>query len=206
MITPDGWVDWAVRYQPSPANRNTNAGVNPVRGIFLHSAEGYKDVLLRLSTRGPHSWHFSNMFDGTLYQHYPLTARCWHATEANQSYVGMENEGVGDWRKGRPDPTLTEPQFHTAVQVIRELSEWKGWRPTRTGDTTQTLWEHNEVTRLGGSGSECPSHRIPWSRILDALQPPPPPPPLPPYVVWIKQGFSDGSIWHLDVLPPPDRR
>lgn len=166
MIDANGWLDWAIKL-PS-TNGAFNPGTSSVRGVFLHSAEGYRSVLLDPQSKwgynGQHSWHLTNLFDGTLYQHYPFTTRCWHATAANQEYVGVENEGDAP-----KEPSLTDAQIDTAARFITEIAAWKGWTPTRTGDKTQTLWEHREVIWLGGSGSTCPNGRIPWERILAAL-------------------------------------
>lgn len=183
MITADGWLDWAIR-TPGPmrkVNKDTNGTplFNTAQGIFLHSAEGYKDNLLDLAVNGPLSWHLSNCIDGELHQHYPLTVQTWHASAANPRYIGMEDEGVGDIKLGRPDPTLYPLQIDNAVRVIKELSEWRRWtpkRPVSATDTTHTLWEHTEVPRIGGSGTACPSGRIPWDTILARLAVPPPAP------------------------------
>jgi hypothetical protein len=167
MITADGWLDWAIRLEP--ATKKVNPGINGARGIFMHSAEGYASVLLDPNSiygyNGQHSWHLTNIFDGRVYQHYPFTARTWHATAGNQEYVGVENEG--DYPK---EPTLTEAQIRSSTRFIKEISDWKGWVPSRTGNATQTLWEHGEVPWLGGSGTSCPSGRIPWDEILRRLQ------------------------------------
>ncbi len=168
MITVDGWLDWAERLPASPAK--TNGGVNQAKGIFLHSAEGYAEHLLELAVNGPLSWHCSNLMDGRLIQHYPFTAQCWHATAANDKYIGMENEGVYT-----VEHSLNEAQINNAVRVIRDLSAWKGWtpsRPTNPAMTTYTLWEHREVPKLGGSATACPSGRIPWEEILRRLEMP----------------------------------
>lgn len=186
MITSDGWFDWAIR-TPGPfrkLNSDTNKVplFNPARAIFLHSAEGYKATMLNLAVNGPLSWHLSNCIDGELHQHYPLNVQCWHASAANPFAIGMENEGVGDPQLGRPEPTLSPEQTDNAVRVIAELSAWRGWtprRPVSATDTQHTLWEHNEVTRVGGSGTACPSGRIPWDTILSRLAPQPAPPPGP---------------------------
>lgn len=168
----DGWIDWAIKW---PGRTEfTYAGTNQARGIFLHSAEGYRAYLLDHSVNGPLSWHFTNMLNGDFYQHHPITARCWHASAANFDYLGMENEGVGDKSLSPvPEPTLSEPQIDNAVRAIKEISEYKGWIPTRPWNLTQkdyTLWEHNEVIRLGGSATACPSGRIPWNTILSRLE------------------------------------
>lgn len=177
MITSDGWLDWAVRLEPT--NRHVNPGANPVKGAFFHSAEGYASVLLDPKSQwgynGQYSWHFTNLKDGKLYQHYPFTARCWHATAANNDYVGGENEGRGADQNGNRLPPgqyeeLTEAQVQNLVHITRDLEAWKGWKATRTGDKTQTLWEHREVVWLGGEGTRCPNGRIPWDEILYRLQ------------------------------------
>jgi len=167
----NGWIDWAIKL-PGPLSK-VYSGTNQCRGIFLHSAEGYASTLLGLVQNGSHSWHFSNMLDGKFYQHYPLSSRCWHASAANFDYIGVENEGVGS-RELRPipEPTLSEPQINNNVHLIKEISLYKGWAPTRPWgslDISHTLWEHNEVTRLGGSSTACPSGRIPWQTIFERL-------------------------------------
>lgn len=166
MITPDGWLHWAARLEPT--NRHVNPGVNPVKGAFFHSAEGYASVLLDPNSQwgynGQFSWHFSNLLDGRFYQHYPFTARCWHATAANNDYVGGENEGYAPREK-----SLTQAQVDNLVRLTRDLEEWKGWKASRTGDRTQTLWEHREVVWLGGTATSCPNGRIPWAAILAQL-------------------------------------
>lgn len=166
-VTPDGWLTWAVRMPGRPGK--VNGGVNPGRGVFFHSAEGYAPHLLDLAVDGPLSWHGSITFDGKLYQHYPLTARCWHASAANNDYLGFEFEG-----KVPENPTLTDAQIDTASRLVKDISAFKGWapkRPANIADKTHTLWEHREVTRLGGSATVCPSGRIPWVEILRRLEP-----------------------------------
>lgn len=174
MIDSVGWFDWAIKLPRTDGAKRTYDGTNLGKGIFLHSAEGYRDTLLDLAVNGPLSWHCSNMLNGDFYQHYPLTARCWHATAANFDWLGMENEGVGDKSLNPvPDPTLSEPQIQNAVRAIKDISVWRGWIPSRPIspiDKNYTLWEHNEVTRLGGTATACPSGRIPWQTILTRLE------------------------------------
>lgn len=161
MTISNGWVDWAQRV-PGPSIK-VNGGINPVHGVVLHSAEGYQSGLLSQLAGAPVSWHFSVLYDGTLWQHYPITAQCWHATAFNNFTIGVEHEGVG----GQP---FNDLQLATDKKLIAELSAYGGWspkRPTSKTDLTATLWEHNEVTRLkGGTGSTCPNGRIPWDKIL----------------------------------------
>lgn len=165
----NGWLDWAIKL---PGRKDfTYEGTNQARGIFLHSAEGYRDGLLDLALNGPLSWHFSNMFNGDFYQHHPITTRCWHASAANFDYLGCENEGIGDINKGRPDPTLLEPQIQNNVRLISELEIYTGKKASRFWPSIQFLGlcEHTEVTRIGGTATACPSGRIPWDEILRRL-------------------------------------
>lgn len=156
---------------PGPAN-HTNPGLSSVKGIFMHSAEGYCGTLLDPNSlwgfNGIHSWHITNCMNGRVVQHYPFTARCWHATTANQEYAAVENEG--DYPR---EQSLNEPQIANAVRFISDIATWKGWAPSRpktSTDKAYTLWEHTEVPLLGGSDSECPSGRIPWAEILRQLE------------------------------------
>ena len=173
-ITADGYLDWAERMPGRPATGpGFNAGVNGVRGLVFHSAEGFATTMLSKTSQwgyysAQYPWHLSNLLDGRLIQHYPFTARCWHGSAFNDEYVGMENEGR------TPDgatigPVLNDGQVSNARRVIASLSQWKGWtpkRPTSSSDKTATLWQHGEVTRFGGSATQCPSSRIPWPLIL----------------------------------------
>ena len=157
----DGWFDWAARRIGPP--EKVNSGVNPVSGLVCHSADGFEGGLWAQLANAPVSWHLTNLFDGSLYQHYPLTARCWHATAFNQAYVGIEHEGRGS-------VPLTPAQVATTKRVIDELAAWKGWEPKRPaakGDLTATLYEHREVIWFGGTATACPSGRIPWDLLLE---------------------------------------
>lgn len=194
MIDSQGWLDWAERMPGSMRKTNRNWQGNPypnaANGIVLHSAEGYAGTLLDLAVNGPLSWHLSNLMDGRLIQHYPLTVQTWHASAANPFLIGMENEGVFS-----VETTLNDDQIANAVHVISDLSAWKGWiprRPLDNEDTQHTLWEHNEVVRVGGSATACPSGRIPWGRILYALDTD------PLVIVGLGAHYQDGSdeeIW-----------
>lgn len=204
MITADGWFDWAERV---PGHwEKQNGGTNPVQGIFLHSAEGYETYLrsnppLPKAIGGEKSWHLTNLFNGRLLQHYPVTAQCWHAqiphaTTANSRYVAMEHEG-----KVPNDPTLTDAQVITARRVIAELSARYSWVPSRpqsASDTSYTLWEHGEVVRLGGTFSSCPSGRIPWDRILTPFEPIPEPPEEDEMIRFNAEALP--SFWHGKVI------
>lgn len=144
----NGWVDWAVK-RPGPATK-VYAQANAVSGIVCHSSEGWLAGAVGELDKPDRqaSWHFTTGLDGSLYQHYPVTASCWASgnMEANTRYVAIESEGVA----GTP---LNEAQVGTFLRLCDEL----GFH-TRGAD----VFEHNEVaTRWSpnGGGTACPSHR-----------------------------------------------
>ena len=160
MITPDGWLDWAER-KPGP-HFKVNGGLSPVSGFVAHSAEGYEAHIMNvlLDPNRQASWHFTNLYDGRLWQHYPIQAQCWAsgAGQPNNNWPAMEHEGVAG-------QILTAAQVATTARVIKELSALKGWKPERQ----VTLWEHREMVRFGAAATACPSDRIPWAKILALL-------------------------------------
>lgn len=167
MITPDGFLDWAIR-MPGPPDK-TNGGVSPVTGFVAHSAEGYEPAIMGVlndpSRRA--SWHFTNLYDGRLWQHYSIFAQCWASGAAmpNNNWPAMEHEGIAG-------EALTEAQVATTTRVIRDLSALKGWppkRPVSSADISARLWEHREMVRFGADATACPSGRIPWTEILRRL-------------------------------------
>lgn len=196
MITADGWLDKAIRLQGRApvfdGKSGFNAGVNGVRGIVFHSAEGWAETLLsRTSQWGYYSaefpWHFSNLLDGRLFQHYPLTLRCWHGSAFNDNYAGIEHEGVS--RTPGNGPVLNPLQIRNDQVVIAEISAWKGWtprRPERAGDKTATLYEHKETVWFGGTSTSCPNNRIPWDLILQGED--------DMFTRW--NGEANPSYWH----------
>lgn len=174
-ITADGWFDWAIRDPGYPGG--VNGGVNPVKGIVPHSAEGdflslehLHDFHWSRATAPPNqraSWGATVLTDGYLVQHYPIYAQTWTSGCAylNNNFFAWENEG----RAGQP---LTDGQNATNIRMIRELSALKGWklrRPINSADKNATAYEHNESVRFGGAATACPSGRIPWSLYLAAL-------------------------------------
>jgi hypothetical protein len=165
MIT-DGWLDGVMRLPGNP--EHVNGGINTLRGLVAHSAEGYAEHLLDLAVNGPLSWHMSNLKDGRLIQHFPFGAQTWHATAFNPSFVGIEHEGVA----GEP---LTALQITNLVLVAREIAAWRGYtridRLTGMDDPTAFLLaEHRQVVLFGGSATACPSGRIPWTEVLRQLE------------------------------------
>lgn len=177
MITADGWCDWAIRVEGrKPIGNGFNPGVNPVKGLVFHSAEGWAQTLLSPSSQwgyysAQYPWHFSNLLDGRMVQHYSLNVRCWHGTAFNDSYGGIEHEGVSpEPGKG---PLLNEAQIANDRRLIADVSAWKGWEPRRPaalGDKTASLYEHKETIWFGGTSTSCPNNRIPWDKILAGLQ------------------------------------
>lgn len=166
-LDEQGWFDWMIR-DPGPLSK-TNPGVNAVRGVVPHSAEGYwphlQDLLHSEARRA--SWAFSNLKDGRCFQHYSIYARTWTsgAGYPNNNFVAFENEGV----QGEP---LTDAQVANIVRIISELSALKGWTPARPlspDDKGATLYEHNECKRWGAEPTACPSGRIPWAKILEDM-------------------------------------
>lgn len=142
------WLDWTIR-RPGPPFKRYLETVNRQEGFVCHSVEGSLAAAFAvLDGQRQASWHFTLDKDGTLYQHYQLTASCWASGsfEANSRYVAMESVG----RAGEP---LTPEQEATALTVWREL-----------GFTTRgvDLWEHNEVATKwtpNAGPTACPSHR-----------------------------------------------
>lgn len=176
----DGWLDKAIklpgRVPVFDGKSGFNPGTNGVRGLIFHSAEGWATTMLDARSQwGYYSaefpWHFSNLLDGRLFQHYPLTLRCWHGSAFNQDYCGIEHEGVSP-HPGK-GPLLNAAQIENDRLIIAEVSAWKGWRPKRplyVTDLTATLYEHKETVWFGGTSTSCPNNRIPWDLILQPAQ------------------------------------
>ncbi len=214
----ESWCPFAtIRYgaQGLAAKRGYPGGVNgvpsalwlnaPKRGEVKHDSVGPLTATLGvLDTHPINSWHFT--VDDVLYQHYPIDANCWHGNDtdpdgdvrANIDLVGVEHTRIGGLL------ALTPKQ----VELTTALSQWLmtngGYsRAVRFGEPvppgTWLMCEHNEV---GNSPTACPSGRIRWDVIMPALVPPTPPIPIP-YVTYTKVGFSDGTEWYIEAVPPP---
>lgn len=167
-ITADGWFDWAIR-DPGPPERQ-NGGRNTLKIFVPHSAEGYWPHLRTVlwGDRGS-SWFASNLRDGRFIQHYSIYAQTWTSGSGypNNNGLAWENEGV----QGEP---FTPAQTENCIRVIREVSALTGmtaWRrPVNSLDKDAQLYEHNECTRWGSLPTACPSHRVPWPRIIAGLE------------------------------------
>ena len=147
----------------------------PKRGDVKHSAEGWATYLkFLIETRlAIKSWHFTVLLDGTIWQHYPIDAHCWHAGDtdddddvrANIELVGIEHEGL----VGQP---LTAEQTQATVEITQFCAEYfersaaYARFPVQPSDGW-TLVEHTEVSN---AFTACPSDRIPWDDILELLE------------------------------------
>lgn len=168
MITSDGWVSWALR-EPGPASK-VNGGTNGLLGLAWHSAEGF-EAGMKSVLNGPRraSWHFSNMLDGRLKQHYPVFAQTWTSgsNTPNNNAPGTESEGMA----GTP---LNDLQTANVVRLVKEFEAYTGQQATRDLDAWSkaglVLVEHRECVRWGSASTACPSDRYDWPRILAALE------------------------------------
>ena len=136
---------------PGPT-RKVYTEENRVEGVIAHSAEGYRAGLDSQLLTAEVSWHFTIYLDGSVAQHYPLDASCWHAGSkaSNIRLIGVEHEG----RAGEP---LTEAQVVSSVALVDWLAQTAGWPDKARG---VRLYEHREVN----PATVCPSGRIPWHR------------------------------------------
>lgn len=151
--TPDPGPAWKQGY--SFATHNLG------RGVVLHSMVGtYPGARARLMGDDRASWHFSVLKDGTVYQHYPVRAVCWHAGSpaANEKYIGVEHEGGAAPNYSEP---LTPAQLQASIRLVLWLMEELGWPEFRVG--VQGM-EHNWLY-----ATACPSGRIPWLEYVKAV-------------------------------------
>ena len=142
---------------------DVEGSVSPASGFVAHSAEGWEAHIMPVlnDPQRRASWHFTNLLDGRLWQHYPIFAQCWAsgAGQPNNNWPAMEHEGIA----GTP---ITDAQVATTARVIQEISSARGWTPERA----VTLWEHREMARFGAPATACPSDRIRWGDILTILE------------------------------------
>jgi len=152
---------WAIQLPGPPEKVGfANVTLRLGTGAVVHSAEGSAAGAWAVLT-GPHqvSWHFTALKDGTVWQHYDTGQICWHAgSKANPYYIAIECEGLAG-------EELTPVQADSLSELLRWLHESYGWP---AAERHVTLFEHNEFM-----ATACPSGRIPWPYILNALQPPP---------------------------------
>ena len=147
-------------WQPTSKNGYPSTNIHLGEGVVIHSAEGsYASAMAVLAGPREASWHFFVCKDGTVYQHVDSANIAWTngSFEANKKFWGIETEGVA----GEP---LTDPQFESLALLVKWLL---GPLPAIRG---KTLWEHNEMTAYGAQPTACPSKRIPWTRLIAALE------------------------------------
>ncbi|MPZ48142.1 MAG: SpoIID/LytB domain-containing protein [Dehalococcoidia bacterium] len=214
MITADGWLDWAAR-APGPLDKCYTA-VNRGIGYVPHSAVGFyggwasrlfsgeRRADGRYTAYAAASVHGWVAYDGSVTQHYPLSASCWASGSEypNTNFIAFENEGGFD----PEDELLTPAQVQANARIIRELAAWRGWpeirRPHDDGDTAARLYEHHECVRWGSAPTACPSRRIPWDSILAALgegtSPAPAPQPAPGRTVIVHLETGVDAVMDID--------
>lgn len=157
-MTSDLWFPGAERL-PGPS-RKTSGESFPKVGLVIHSMEGsWAGTKRVLMARDGGSWHFSNLKDGTLYQHFPIQVIAWHARGGNTRYGGMECEG----KDGEP---LTDRQVDNCVDVTRWMKRVCGWGDLSRARPEGNMVEHQEVGIEANYVTACPSHRIPWVKIM----------------------------------------
>ena len=146
-------------WRASPKHGYPSTDTHANEGVVIHSAEGSLAAALGVID-GPReaSWHFFVCKDGKVYQFIDSTNIAWTngSFESNRRFWGIENEGI----KGE---ALTEPQY----AALKDLVKWLFVGPYIRG---QTLWEHREMTAYGSLPTACPSGRIPWARLIAALE------------------------------------
>jgi hypothetical protein len=224
MITQDGWLDWAAR-EPGPADK-TYSAPNKALGYVPHSAVGYytgwksrlfsqdRDAKGNYTAFAAASVHGWIAYDGSVIQHYRLDTSCWASGSAypNTTFVAFENEGGPPGRESEP---LTDAQVQTNIRIIRELAAWRAWapgtihRPINNVDLSAQLYEHIECVRFGSAPTACPSKRVPWDRILEAINGQAPAPSRPAAIDILYALASAGQFvrmgWDLHDLIPQDK-
>lgn len=155
VITPDGWVDGLERI-PGPRDK-VYAVKNELEGLACHSMEGWWTYSLQLLMEpNKKSWMFSNLVNGRLVQHYPLTSCPWASGnfKANTKLWPTESEGVA----GTP---LNDLQVANMLFLALVYETYTGRKATR-GEAARTVWQHNEVwdwDTPNAGPTACPSGR-----------------------------------------------
>ncbi len=157
------WYPRAIR-RDGPAGR-VSGPRTPKYGAIYHSMVGK----VRPAQTG-HSWQFSVFKNGTVEQHYPVTAWCWHSGDRddpagditnNRDLFGIEHEGGPIGNESEP---LTARQLAATIDLTAwAIAEGHISNLSRSGDR-RGLWEHNEIPE---ASTACPSNRIPWGVIIE---------------------------------------
>lgn len=174
MITI-GRVSWAT-WVPNP-NMNLESPHNKVHpginkgenGIACHSMEGWlrgsNFIPRAFAPFPPVSNDLSNMFtlavDGSLYQHYPITSKCWCSgnMEANSTTWSVEAEGtaispLSIAQRNSMQRLFKEWEDHTGRKATRGDGHEVMWWAYRLSPEDRTIWQHNEI-----AATACPSGR-----------------------------------------------
>ena len=192
MITEQGWFSWA-RRDPGPSDKVYTAPCLS-QGVIFHSAVGYYNgwrTRLDSTARLPNGRYTDYAAasvtgwvekDGTLIQHYPITASCWASGNAISNIAfnafehaggppGNESEPLTLGQKGADLRIVRDLMAHKKLTKVRRITELVPWSAVLA--SIFWLGEHNEaVTLWGGGQTACPSKRIPWAEYLAALQKP----------------------------------
>lgn len=170
------WAPFAVK-RPGPPEKVGYDSLGfgnkgPKRGDVKHSAEGSAaglQAVLHGARRA--SWHFSVLY-GSVLQHYPINAHCWHAGDtdddggvrANIELVGIEHEGVAGQPLTDYQVEMTTEITKFCAKVFERDAEFARYPVMPAGGWTLT--EHHEVSN---TFTACPSGRIPWAAIMEEL-------------------------------------
>ncbi len=162
----EDWLSFAERDPSPPEKQGYSSSPSPPGGektaTIFHSMDGSyagsRVGLMDVSVRK--SWTGSVLKDGRVIQHLPLTAHAWHCGSAsmNIASTGWEFEGGGPGRVSEP---LTDKQVERAAQILVFQKERFAWPELARSGRHKSLYEHGEVV-----ATACPSHRIPWARIM----------------------------------------
>lgn len=131
---------------------------NAIAGVVCHDSVGPLAAtfgeLDKIERRA--SWTFTIDTDGTIYQHYQLSAVTWHCGSEhwNAALVGIEHTRFNQ-RNGLP---IADAQLRASVALVHWIAAQGAFPLARPG----RLHEHNEVAPSNDPTS-CPSGRIPWS-------------------------------------------
>lgn len=163
------WLPFCTR-RPGPDWKQGYPGIprrslDQIEGEAKHSAEGGRLAMHGvLDSERTASWTFSIFKTGAPEQHYPLESVPWTngSPLANLKFIGEEHEGVAG-------EELNGNQILWTAQItgsVRELCPKIDQPPT----LRLNLWEHNWLTIFGADPTACPSGRIPWAKVIAALQ------------------------------------
>ena len=168
-----------------------------VIGIAVHHTVGNNVVLNeideRATIRAIDAQHVDADYGGFGYHGIVFpSGRAYHCGEGQRAHVAKRNHQLRGWAySGTFTNSFPTPEAEAAMREVLLAEQ------ARFGDIP--IKGHREWA-LPGEGTACPGAIVPrdWGLFLA----PPPPPPARPYVTYVKTGFSDGTEWYLEVVPP----